>query len=194
MKNKFTTACGFAALALNGMSAIATTATNENIAMYSLPISNANVLPIESPSNYFPIEQHEHGLTVSDIIQHADKTLGLSKQHLAKIFLISRQNLYNLLNNPDQKPNQETESRAKQVNEALKVVSAIFPHKLGASTLTVRIDNKRLFDVLTENSIDLEQVKKFSVAIAKRINKQSQPTLPEHAIKREEFLNRPNAV
>jgi transposase len=193
----FTTACGLATMAFNfGMPAIAvaTTARNEATIMYCFPISNTNAVTLEEPSNYFSVEQQPDILTVSDVIQQADKTLGLSKQHLAKVFLTSRQNLYNLLNKPDQKPNQETENRAKQVNEALKVVSAICPNRLGASTLTVRIDDKRLFDVLTSEHINLEQVAMFSKAIAKRINKQSQPTLPKHITKQEEFLNRPNAV
>ena len=193
-KKQITTACGLTALALNGMPAIATTATNENIVMYLLPTSNANDLPLENPSNYFPIEQQTEILTVSDIIQHADKTLGLSRQHLAKVFLTSRQNLYNLLNKPEQKPNQETENRANQVNKALNIISSQVQTKLGASTLTVRIDGKRLFDVLTEDDIDLEQVRKFTDVIAKRIKKQSQSKLPEHIVKQEAFLNRPNAI
>jgi len=192
-KKQITTACGIA-ISVYGIPAVATTASNENIIMYLLPTLNANDLPLEQPSNYFPVEHQTDSLTVSDIIKHADKTLGLSKQHLAKVFLTSRQNLYNLLNKPGQKPNQETESRAQKINEVLNIIGSICPYKLGASSLTVRIDNKRLFDVLTENNIDLEQVRTFSVAIAKRINRQSQSMLPEHTIKQEEFLNRPNAV
>jgi len=131
---------------------------------------------------------------VKDVIQQADKQLGLSKQHLAQIFGVSRQNLYNLLNNADQTPNRETEDRAKQVNKALDVINSIYPHKLGASTLTVRIDDKRLFDVLKEDEICLEQVKHFSEVIAKRISRQSQSNLPERIAEQEEFLMRPNSV
>jgi transposase len=193
-KKQISTACGIAALALNGMPAIATTGTNENITIYFLPQLSENSLTSETPSSYFPIAQQTDSLTVGDVIQQAEKTLGLSKQHLAKVFLTSRQNLYNLLNNSKQKPQQETESRAKQVNEALNIISSNCPYKLGASTLTVRIANKRLFDILTSKNINLEQVAMFSKAIAKRINKQSQPTLPKHITKQEAFLNRPNAV
>lgn len=193
-KKQLSTACGIAALALNGIPAIATTGTNENLTIYFLPQLSENSLALGTPSSYFPIAQQADSLTVGDVIQQAEKILGLSKQHLAKVFLTSRQNLYNLLNNPEQKPQQETEKRAKQVNEALNIISSNCPHKLGASTLTVRIENKRLFDILTSENIDLEQVTIFSKTIANRINKQSQSTLPVHIAKQEEFLNRPNAI
>ena len=193
-KKQFSTACGIATLALNGMPALATTGTNENITTYFLPQLSENSLTSKTPSSYFPIAQQTDSITVGDVIRQAEKILGLSKQHLAKVFLTSRQNLYNLLNNLEQKPQQETENRAKQVNEALNIISSNCPHKLGASTLTVRIENKRLFDILTSENINLEHVTMFSETIAKRINKQSQPTLPEHIAKQEEFLNRPNAI
>jgi hypothetical protein len=193
-KKQFSTACGIAALALNGMPAIATTGTNENITIYFLPRLSENSPALENPSNYFPIDQQIDILTVTDVIHRAEKILGLSKQHLAKVFLTTRQNLHNLLTKLEQKPNQKTENRAQQVNEALSIISSNCPHRLGASTLTMRIDDKRLFDILTSESINLEQVAIFSKTIAKRINKQSQSTLPDSIIKQEEFLNRPNAV
>ncbi|GAW87822.1 hypothetical protein bplSymb_SCF19301P001 [Bathymodiolus platifrons methanotrophic gill symbiont] len=193
-KKQFSTACGIAALALNGMPAIATTGTNENITTYFLPRLSENSPALENPSNYFPIDQQIDILTVTDVIHRAEKTLGLSKQHLAEVFLTTRQNLHNLLTKLEQKPNQKTENRAQQVNEALSIISSNCPHRLGASTLTMRIDDKRLFDILTSESINLEQVAIFSKTIAKRINKQSQSTLPDSIVKQEEFLNRPNAV
>jgi len=193
-KKQLTTACGFAAIAISGMPAVATTGTNDNIKIYFLPQFSEGQHTAEVPSSYFPIKEHDNSLTIGDVIQQAEKTLGLSKQHLAKVFLTSRQNLYNLLKNPEQKPQQDTESRAKKVNEALSIISSNCPHKLGASTLTVKIENKRLFDILTSENIDLEQVAIFSKEIAKRINKQPQSTLPTHIAKQEEFLNRPNAI
>lgn len=129
-----------------------------------------------------------------DVIQQADKQLGLSKQHLAQIFGISRQNLYNLLNNADQTPNRETEDRAKEVSKALKEISSICPLKLGASTLTVRIDDKRLFDVLMEKDICLQQVGQFTEQINKRITRQSTTSIKKYLDEQEEFLMRPNAV
>jgi len=193
-KTQFTTACGIATIALSGMPAFATTGTNDNIATYFLPTFSGSSHIAGAPSSYFPIEDHDNSLTIGDVIQQAEKTLGLSKQHLAKVFLTSRQNLYNLLKNPEQKPQQDTESRAKKVNEALDIISLNCPHKLGASTLTVKIGDKRLFDILTSENINLEQLAIFSKEIAKRINKQSQSTLPTHIAKQEEFLNRPNAI
>ena len=131
---------------------------------------------------------------MKDVIQQADKKLGLSKQHLAEIFAISRQNLYNLLNNAEQVPTSETENRAKQVNNALIEINSACPYKLGASCLTVRIEGKRLFDVLTESEICLIEVKKFAEQINNRITRQSVSNIPEHIAKQEEFLIRPNAV
>jgi hypothetical protein len=191
-KNEFSTACGLAAMALGGM-AEATTGTN-TAPTYFVPNISVYVQVAQSPSNYLPAVQQAESVTVVDVIQRAEKTLGLSKQHLAKVFLTSRQNLYNLLKNPEQKPQQETENRAKKVNEALNIISSNCPHKLGASTLTVKIEDKRLFDILINDNINLEQVALFSNVIAKRINKQSASALPEHIAKQEEFLNRPNAI
>lgn len=192
MKTKdITTACGLV-MALGGIPVI-TTASNDGIKIYPFPI-NTKFSTLESPSNYAAIKQKSEIFAVSDVIKYAEKTLGLSKQHLADIFVITRQNLYNLLNNPEQIPNLNTENRAKQVNKALDVINSIYPHKLGASTLTVRIDDKRLFDVLKEDEICLEQVKHFSEVIAKRISRQSQSNLPERIIEQQAFLSRPNAI
>jgi hypothetical protein len=51
----------------------------------------------------------------------------------------------------------------------LDIISEICPYKLGASTMTCRIDGKRLFDELAENEIDLAQVRLFIQEINKRI-------------------------
>jgi len=193
-KQQFSTACGIAAIALSGTPAIATTGTSGNINIYLLPQLSQKSYTTEAPSNYFPIAKQDNSLTVADVIQQAEKILGLSKQHLAKVFLTSRQNLYNLKNNPEQKPQQETAKRAEQVNKALNIIRSNCPHKLGASTLTVKNEGKRLFDILTSENINLEQVSLFSDIIAKRINKRSPSALPEHIAKQEEFLNRPNAI
>jgi hypothetical protein len=195
IRQEFNTASGMPKVHSGmGFPVIATTGTNENINTYLFWIKSDFSKPAESPSNYFSFENEPSLFSVPDVILRAEKILGLSKQHLAKVFATSRQNLYNLLNNPEQKPLQDTVNRAKQVNEALNMISSICPYKLGASTLTVRIDDKRLFDVLTEATIDSNQVRHFSEVIASRINKKTHSNLPDHIVKQETFLSRPNAI
>lgn len=193
-KKEITTACGLALVSLNSLPTDATTGTNEKVSqcLYSASMPNGEML--EKPSNLFSVEKQIETLTVSDIIRKAEKSLGLSKQHLARVFATTRQNLHNLLTNPEQKPNQKTENRANQVNEALTIIRSICPYKIGASALTVRVDDKRLFDILIEEKINLSQVIFFSEIIANRLNKKSQSKLPEQIIEQEAFLSRPNAV
>lgn len=134
------------------------------------------------------------GHTVSDVIIQAQSILGISKSHLAIVFKMSRQNLDNLIKNTQQKPTEETEARAMQVKKALDIVSKACPYKLGASTMTCRINGRRLFDELSENEIDLAQVKLFAQDINKRINVQQKSPLPESIIKNQEFIDTFNAA
>ena len=140
-----------------------------------------------------PLQQAESSLAVADAIVQARNILGISKLHLAAVFKMSRQNLDNLLNNK-QVPTQEIKTRSMQVKQALAVISKTCPYKLGASALSCKIDGKRLFDVLTENTIDLAQVDIFTHEINKRIRLQEEPSsLPDSVIKNQEYIDAFNA-
>lgn len=191
-RKRITSACGLSALAMFSAYS-ATTSANDEHTMYLLFALKSSSTS-ESPSNFVSFDPETKVFAVGDVIQRTEAALGLSRQHIAKIFKSSRQNIYNLLNNLEQKPNPETEKRARQVNEALDAIREIYPYKLGASVLTVRIEEKRLFDVLTEDRIDIDEVKRFTETIAKRIGKQTQLILPESVVEQQEFLNRPNAI
>lgn len=145
-------------------------------------------------TNYLPIQKTESSVTVPDVILQAKNTLGISKLHLAAIFKMTRQNLDNLLKNNEQKPTQETEARAIQVKKALDIVSELCPHKLGASTITCRINGRRLFDELAESEINLVQIKIFAQEINKRIIAQYKSNIPENILRSQEFTDTFNAV
>lgn len=145
-------------------------------------------------TNYFPAMRVVSSVTIPDVIEQAQNILGISKQHLAVVFGTSRQNLYNLLKNNEQVPTQETEARAMQVKQALDIISEICPYKLGASTMTCRIDGRRLLDELSESEINLAQVRVFAQEINKRIQAQQQSNLPESIIRNQEFIDTFNAI
>jgi hypothetical protein len=145
-------------------------------------------------TNFLPVLKAESSITVPDVIRQAKNTLGISKLHLAAVFKMTRQNLDNLLKNDEQKPTQETEARAIHVKKALDIVSEFCPYKLGASTMTCRINGRRLFDELAENEIHLAQVRLFAQEINKRISTQQQSNLPESVIRNQEFIDTFNAA
>ncbi|NOT83587.1 MAG: hypothetical protein HOP02_02160 [Methylococcaceae bacterium] len=166
--------------------------------LWALP--NQGILDIDVPAslgiitNYLPVQKTESSLTIPDVIMQAQNILGISKQHLTFVFDTSRQNLYNLLNNNEQVPKSETVARAIQVKQALDIIAEICPHKLGASTMTCRIDGRRLFDELIAREINLAQVKVFAQEINKRISTQQQSNIPESVIRNQEFIDTFNAA
>jgi len=194
---QITTSTNCVAMALVG-AFLATTAGTAPDRLWVLPIKR--VLDINAPAssgpitNYLSVQKAESSLTIPDVIVQAQNILGISKLHLAAVFKMSRQNLDNLLKNNEQVPTQDTEARAMQVKQALDIISEICPYKLGASTMTCRIDGKRLFDELAENEIDLHQVRVFTQEINKRIQLQQQSSLPESIIKNQEFIDTFNAI
>ena len=133
-------------------------------------------------------------VTVQDVIIQSQNILGIGKLHLATIFKMSRQNLDNLIKNTEQKPTPETETRALQVKEALEVISEVCPYKLGASTMTCKINGRRLLDELSENEIYLAEVRLFAQEIAKRIQTNYQSNLPESVTKNQEFMDTFNSI
>jgi hypothetical protein len=177
---------------------LATTAGATPNRLWVLPVEiglNINTSEFSGAiTNYLPIKKAESVLTVPDVILQAKNTLGISKLHLAAVFKMTRQNLDNLLKNDKQKPTQETEARAKQVKKVLDIVSELCPHKLGASTMTCRINERRLFDELAESEINLAQIKIFAQEINKRINAQNKFKIPENILRNQEFTDTFNAV
>ena len=176
-----------------------TTTCFDSISLWALPINRATdlnnqVYYLGVITNYFPAQKAKSSLTIPDVIVQAKNILGISKLHLATIFKMSRQNLDNLLKNNEQMPTQETEARAIKVKQALDIISEICPYKLGASTMTCRIDGKRLFDELTEHEINLAQVQLFAGEINKRIHLQQQSNLPERVLRNQEFIDTFNAI
>jgi hypothetical protein len=181
----------------NAIPFLATTAKTDSFYLFFLPkgVLNSNTpVPSGPITNYLPIQKAESSLTIPDVIVQAQNILGISKSHLAAIFKMSRQNLDNLLKNNEQKPMHETEARAMQVKQALDIISEICPYKLGASTMTCKIDGKRLFDELTEHEINLTQVRLFAREINKRIHSQPQSNLPENVKRNQEFIDTFNAI
>lgn len=133
-------------------------------------------------------------ITVQDVIIQSQNILGIGKLHLAAVFKMSRQNLDNLIKNTEQKPTPETESRALQVKKALGVISGLCPYKLGASAMTCKINGRRLLDELSEDEINLAEVRLFAQEIAKRIQTNHQSNLPESVAKNQEFMDTFNAI
>lgn len=133
-------------------------------------------------------------VTVQDVIIQSQNILGIGKLHLAAVFKMSRQNLDNLIKNTEQKPTPETESRALQVKKALEVISGLCPYKLGASTMICKINARRLLDELSEDEINLAEVRLFAQEIAKRIQTNHQSNLPESVAKNQEFMDTFNAI
>ncbi len=149
----------------------------------------------ENITNCLPISKvATPSITVNDIIIQSQNVLGIGKLHLAAIFKMSRQNLDNLIKNTEQKPTSETELRALQVKNALDVISGLCPYKLGASTMTCKIKGRRLLDELSENAINLAEVRFFAQEIAKRIQTNYQSNLPESMTKNQEFMDTFNAI
>ena len=177
---------------------LATTAGSIPDHLWVLPVTtNTDINASEfsgTITNYLPIQKAESSVTVPDVILQAKNTLGISKLHLAEIFKMTRQNLDNLLKNNEQKPTQETEARAMQVKKALDIVSELSPYKLGASTMTCRINGRRLFDELAEKEINYAQVGLFAQEINKRISTQQQSNFPESVIRNQEFIDNFNAA
>ena len=196
-KQQISTSTNCIAMALVG-TFLATTAGVAPDRLWVLPIKIGLDMNVpESPgaiTTYLPVKKAESSVTVPDVILQAKNTLGISKLHLSAIFKMTRQNLDNLLKNKEQKPTQETEARAMEVKRALDTISNLCPYKLGASTMTCRINGRRLFDELAENEINLVQVTLFAQEINKRISTQQQSNLPENVISNQEFIDIFNAA
>ncbi len=145
-------------------------------------------------SNYLPEQKSKSILVFKDIIVEAQNVLGISKTHLALIFKMSRQNLDYLLKNNEKIPRPDTQKRIINVKKALDIIHRVYPHKLGASTLTYRNNGDRLFDVLINDDIDFGKVKSFTEKINEHIRLQQQSSLPESVIKNQEFIDSFNAI
>lgn len=191
---------GALAMALVVNPVAATTADNASIRIVPIAFrfqnfTNCTLEVTNEITNCLPVSNEATpSVTVQDIIVESQGILGIGKLHLAAIFKMSRQNLDNLIKNTDQRPMPETETRALKVKEALQVVSELCPYKLGASTMTCKINGRRLLDELTNNEIDLAKVRLFAQEIAKRIQANHQANLPESVIKNQEFMDTFNAI
>ena len=191
---------GALAMALVINPVAATTADNASIRIVPLVVRFQNSTNCVSEvtgeiTNCLPISKiATPSVTVQDIIVESQSILGIGKLHLAAIFKMSRQNLDNLIKNTEQKPTPETETRALQVKKALEVISELCPYKLGASTMTCKINGRRLLDELSENEINLAEVRLFAQEIAKRIQTNYQSNLPERVTKNQEFMDTFNAI
>lgn len=191
---------GVLAMALAINPAAATTADNASIRIVPLVVRFQNSTDCVSAvtgeiTNCLPTSKiAPPSVTVQDIIMESQSILGIGKLHLAAIFKMSRQNLDNLIKNTEQKPTPETETRALQVKKALEVISELCPYKLGASTMTCKINGRRLLDELSENEINLAEVRLFAQEIAKRIQTNYQSNLPERVTKNQEFMDIFNAI
>ncbi len=152
---------------------------------------NSDTITNSLPGSYSAMHP---SLTVRDIIISSQDILGIGKLHLAKIFKMSRQNLDNLLKKPDQKPTQETEERAWQIKKALDLIAEHCPYKLGASTITCKINNRNLLVALSEDVTDFEEIKMFSREISRRIQTNLESNLPEKVKRNQEFMDTFNAV
>ena len=191
---------GVLAMALYINQAAATTADNASIRIVPLVVRFQNSTDCISAvtaeiTNCLPISKiAPPSVTVQDMIMESQSILGIGKLHLAAIFKMSRQNLDNLIKNTEQKPTPETETRALQVKKALEVISELCPYKLGASTMTCKINARRLLDELSENEINLAEVRLFAQEITKRIQTNFQSNLPERVAKNQEFMDTFNAI
>lgn len=191
---------GVLAMALYINQAAATTADNASIRIVPLVVRFQNSTDCISAvtaeiTNCLPISKiAPPSVTVQDMIMESQSILGIGKLHLAAIFKMSRQNLDNLIKNTEQKPTPETETRALQVKKALEVISELCPYKLGASTMTCKINARRLLDELSENEINFAEVRIFAQEIANRIQTNYQSNLPERMTKNQEFMDTFNAI
>lgn len=190
---------GFGALAVTFVAA-ATTADMASVRIVPFVarfqgITNCDSEGIGTITNSLPLPKATvPSVTVQDVIMQSQNVLGIGKLHLAGIFKMSRQNLDNLIKNAEQKPNPETEARALQVRKALEVISELCPYKIGASTMTCKINGRRLLDELSEDKIKFDEVKIFSQEIAKRIQTNQQSNLSEKIIRNQEFTDTFNAI
>jgi hypothetical protein len=186
---------GVLAMALVINPAAATTADNASVRFVPYVDTLQNLSHCVSDvtgeiTNCLPVSKAvTPSVTVHDIIMQSQNILGIGKLHLAAIFKMSRQNLDNLIKNTEQKPTPETETRVLQVKEALEVISGLCPYKLGASTMTCKINGRRLLDELSNNEINLAEVRLFAQEITKRIQVSHQSNLPESVIKNQEFMD-----
>ena len=191
---------GALAMALFVSPATATTADRASVRIVPFVVSRPSLTNYDSEdvgaitNSLPPPIVATPSITIQDIIMQSQNILGIGKLHLASIFKMSRQNLDNLIKNAEQKPNPETETRALQVKKALEVISEFCPYKLGASTMTCKIDGRRLLDELSEDEINLDEVRIFSQEIAKRIQVSHQSNLPERVTKNQEFMDTFNAT
>lgn len=191
---------GALAMALVINPVAATTADNASIRIVPLAVrfqnlTNCVLEDAREITNCLPVSKAATpSVTVGDIIMQSQDILGIGKLHLAAIFKMSRQNLDNLIKNTEQKPAPETEKRALQVKKALDVISWLCPYKLGASTMTCKINGRRLLDELSENEINLAEVRLFAQEIAKRIQTNYHSNLPESVAKNQEFMDTFNAI
>lgn len=191
---------GTLAMALLVSPAVATTADMASIRIVPCVVrfqslTNCDSEDLGAVTNSSPLPKTTiPSVTVQDVIVQSQNILGIGKLHLASIFKMSRQNLDNLIKNAEQKPNPETETRSLQVKKALEVISEFCPYKIGASTMTCKINGRRLFDELSEDEINLAEVRVFSQEIAKRIQTNHQSSLPKRVIKNQEFMDTFNAI
>ena len=160
-----------------------------------IPVQGADVDGEKPVTNLMPVTQDESIVFAPEVISRAKEILGISNQHLASIFGISRQHLNNIVNDPNIAIKDSNQLRVVRVDEALSAIRSVTEQKLGASTLTMRIDNVRLLDILLADEINLDQVKRFAVHIDSRISSQeSDSSLPEVIASQQEHLDTPDAV
>ncbi|MBE0472212.1 MAG: hypothetical protein IBX55_22230 [Methyloprofundus sp.] len=191
---------GALAMALVVTSADATTADKASVRIVPCFFKAQNLTNCASEeggaiTNCLPLPKAATpSVTVQDVIIQSQNILGIGKLHLANIFKMSRQNLDKLIKNTEQKPTSETETRVLQVKKALEVISEICPYKLGASSMTCKINGRRLLDELSEDEINLAEVRIFSQEIVKRIKTNHQSNLPERVTKNQEFMDTFNSI
>lgn len=149
----------------------------------------------ENITNFIAATPVESVIYVPDILAQAIETIGIGKQHIASIFGISRQHLYNIIKDPGTDVKPENQKRAADVAQALRVIRNITSYKLGSSVLTFRIDNVRLLDVLQQETIDLDRVERFAAEINSRIaTTQPASSIPESIADQQEYLDKPSAA
>ena len=165
--------------------------------VWLLPLNGVNqfTAPLEGniASNFMrPMEARTPASCVHEAVAIANSVIGIGKYHIAEIFGMSRQNLYNIMADPKTTPKDDTQERAFEVAKALHIIEGITPHMLGASTMTVKIDGDSLLDVLKEQTINLERVESFANAINASIaNLQKHSALPQSLIEQQEFMDNP---
>lgn len=149
---------------------------SQNDVVYCSNIAGQAWSSVDISLSPFASEQQIQG--IADIVEKVKICLGLPNKDIAKILGVSRQTLHSYKNSTDEHHtvNAANKKRAMTISNVINEIQPKFSRSPGAMAKNYMMNDKSLFDLMSEPELDIPNILHLSQSLAEKMSSNSTKT------------------